>query len=80
MEQRSLKLKINIGFLVDIELALKLNNISNQESSKLEIETPKILYMNEKVADIVKKIYNDHNSNVTLQKFLYLTEQAKMRD
>ena len=80
MEQRSLKLKINIGFLVDIELALKLNNISNQESSKLEIETPKILYMNEKIADIVKKIYNDHNFSVTLQKFLYLTEQAKMRD
>ncbi len=80
MEQRSLKLKINIGFLVDIELALKLNNISNQESSKLEIETPKILYIIEKIADIVKKIYNDHNSSVTLQKFLYLTEQAKMRD
>jgi hypothetical protein len=80
LEQRSLKLKINIGFLVDIELALKLNNISNQESSKLEIETPKILYIIEKIADIVKKIYNDHNSSVTLQKFLYLTEQAKMRD
>ena len=80
MEQRSLKLKIKIGFLVDIELSLKWNNISNQESSKFEIETPKILYINEKIEDIVKKIYNDHNFSVTLQKFLYLTEQAKMRD